>query len=127
MFGDVTPGAAEARCVPCHAAAVIDTLVARVQGVPGEDMCVMLLGYDDPMRKMLREANPGLSRRFQLEEAFYFEDYTNDQLLMMLLSMARKNGWMAGVYTRPLFSSSSAVIITVRLTPASASSRKCLG
>jgi replication-associated recombination protein RarA len=72
---------------------VIDTLVARVQGVPGEDMCVLLLGYDTEMRKMLRESNPGLSRRFQLEEAFVFVDYTDDQLFTMLLNKAQASGW----------------------------------
>ena len=40
--------------------AVIDTIVAEVQCVAGDDRCVLLLGYPDQMRTMMREANPGL-------------------------------------------------------------------
>ena len=43
--------------------AVIDTIVAEVQSVPGEDRCVLLLGYEDEMRTMFQNVNPGLSRR----------------------------------------------------------------
>lgn len=42
---------------------VIDTIVAEVQSVPGEDRCVLLLGYRDKMETMFRNVNPGLSRR----------------------------------------------------------------
>ncbi len=47
----------------------MDTIVAKVQGVPGDDRCVLLLGYEDQMREMMRRANPGLARRFQLQVA----------------------------------------------------------
>ncbi|QIX01542.1 hypothetical protein AMS68_007059 [Peltaster fructicola] len=60
--------------------AVIDTLVAEIQSVPGDDRCVLLLGYQEQMEKMLRDANPGLARRFPLSEAFVFEDFTDDEL-----------------------------------------------
>lgn len=56
--------------------AVIDTLVEQVQNVPGEDRCVLLLGYPAEMEAFMRAANPGLARRFALENAFTFEDYT---------------------------------------------------
>jgi hypothetical protein len=46
---------------------VIDTIVAKVQGVPGDDRCVLMLGYEEPMQAMMRGANPGLARRFQLQ------------------------------------------------------------
>ncbi len=42
---------------------VIDTIVAEVQSVLGEDRCVLLLGYRDKMETMFRNVNPGLSRR----------------------------------------------------------------
>lgn len=35
--------------------AVIDTIVAKVQGVPGDDRCVLLLGYPDQMEALMRE------------------------------------------------------------------------
>ena len=34
--------------------AVIDTIVAEVQSVPGEDRCVLLLGYKDRMEEMFQ-------------------------------------------------------------------------
>lgn len=46
--------------------AVIDTIVAEVQSVPGEDRCVLLLGYKDQIETMFRNVNPGLSRRYEL-------------------------------------------------------------
>lgn len=40
--------------------AVIDTIVAEVQGVPGDDRCVLLLGYETQMREMFRVCQPGI-------------------------------------------------------------------
>ena len=34
--------------------AVIDTIVAEVQSVPGEDRAILLLGYETQMREMFR-------------------------------------------------------------------------
>lgn len=68
---------------------VIDTIVAKVQGVPGDDMCVLLLGYPDQMEAMMREANPGLARRFQLSQAWVFEDYSKDDLLHIMKDAAQ--------------------------------------
>ena len=56
--------------------AVVDTLVEQVQNVPGEDRCVLLLGYRAEMEAFMRGTNPGLARRFALDNAFSFEDYT---------------------------------------------------
>lgn len=60
--------------------AVIDTIVAEVQSTPGEDRCVLLLGYKDQMEEMFRDVNPGLARRFPLDSAFVFEDFTDGEL-----------------------------------------------
>lgn len=35
-------------------AAVIDTIVAEIQSVPGEDRCVLLLGYEGKMLEMFQ-------------------------------------------------------------------------
>ena len=64
--------------------AVVNTIVAEVQGVPGDDRCVLLLGYKDEMEEMMRNANPGLARRFNLQDAFHFEDYNDEDLLNIL-------------------------------------------
>lgn len=94
---------AQPTCVPLQES-VIDTIVAKVQGVPGDDMCVLLLGYPDQMETMMREANPGLARRFQMREAWVFEDYNQEDLLDIMKNAAASR-WavaaeMAGRQTR---------------------------
>jgi AAA+ superfamily predicted ATPase len=64
--------------------AVIDTLVAEIQNVPGEDLCVILIGYTEPMKEMLQCANPGLARRFPIDDAFEFENFSMEQLTRVL-------------------------------------------
>jgi hypothetical protein len=63
---------------------VIDTLVALVQGVPGEDRCIILVGYEDKIRNMFHNVNPGLSRRFPIEKPFRFENFDLPQLQQIL-------------------------------------------
>lgn len=64
--------------------AVIDTIVAEVQSVPGEDRCVLLLGYEPQMVEMFQNVNPGLTRRFQLSDAFRFDDFNDSELQEIL-------------------------------------------
>ncbi|KAI5776929.1 P-loop containing nucleoside triphosphate hydrolase protein [Geopyxis carbonaria] len=63
---------------------VIDTLVAEIQGVPGDDRCVLLLGYEDKMNDMFQNANPGLPRRFEFANPFRFVNYNLTELDKML-------------------------------------------
>ena len=72
--------------------AVIDTLVAEVQSTPGEDRCVLLLGYEDQMNEMFQNVNPGLARRFAIEDAFRFLDFTNDELREILELKLKQQG-----------------------------------
>lgn len=67
-----------------YRASVLDTLVAEVQSVPGEDRCVILLGYEDRLMEMFRNANPGLSGRFAADKPFRFEDFSSAQLWEIL-------------------------------------------
>jgi SpoVK/Ycf46/Vps4 family AAA+-type ATPase len=60
--------------------AVVDTIVAEVQSNPGADQCVLLLGYKEHMQRMFQHVNPGLSRRFPMDQAFEFEDFTKGEL-----------------------------------------------
>ncbi|KAG9229292.1 putative AAA family ATPase [Amylocarpus encephaloides] len=60
--------------------AVIDTVVAEVQSVPGDDRCVLLAGYKEQMEEMFQKVNPGLSRRFPLASAFVFEDFDDGEM-----------------------------------------------
>ncbi|EQL01670.1 CbxX/CfqX [Ophiocordyceps sinensis CO18] len=70
--------------------AVVDTIVAEVQGVPGEDRCVILLGYQEQMQNMFQHVNPGLSRRFAIDSPFVFEDF-NDEELGRILDLKLKD------------------------------------
>lgn len=64
--------------------AVIDTLVAEVQSVPGDDRCVLMLGYEDKLKAMFHNVNPGLSRRFAIEDPFRFQDFNVSELEKIL-------------------------------------------
>ncbi|RYP33869.1 hypothetical protein DL768_011074 [Monosporascus sp. mg162] len=75
--------------------AVIDTIVAEVQNTPGEDMCVLLLGYQEQMEDMMNHSNPGLARRFRLSDAFYFDDFSDADLMRVLDFKLRKQGLKA--------------------------------
>ncbi|KAI1065242.1 hypothetical protein LB507_001300 [Fusarium sp. FIESC RH6] len=75
--------------------AVIDTLVGEVQSVPGEDRCVLLLGYKDKMEEMFQNVNPGLARRFPIASAFVFEDFDQEELAKILDMKLGKSGFKA--------------------------------
>ena len=64
---------------------VIDTIVGEVQNKPGEDLCVIMCGYRNEMEDLIRDANPGLQRRFPIDEAFVFEDFDEEQLGKILM------------------------------------------
>ncbi|KAG4281258.1 hypothetical protein FPRO06_10163 [Fusarium proliferatum] len=80
-----------------YKAAVIDTIVAEVQSVPGEDRCVLLLGYKEQMEEMFQNVNPGLSRRFPISSAFVFEDFDDVALAKILDLKLGKLGFKATV------------------------------
>jgi hypothetical protein len=44
----------------------------------GQDLVVVMCGYEKQMRAMIRNQNPGLSSRFSQE--FIFEDYSDAQV-----------------------------------------------
>ncbi|KAI1273974.1 P-loop containing nucleoside triphosphate hydrolase protein [Xylaria sp. FL0933] len=75
--------------------AVIDTIVAEVQNTPGEDLCVLLLGYQEQMEEMMNHSNPGLARRFRLSDAFYFDDFNDEDLMRILEFKLKKQGLKA--------------------------------
>ncbi|KAJ6784538.1 hypothetical protein PWT90_06756 [Aphanocladium album] len=73
--------------------AVVDTIVANVHSTPGDDRCVLLLGYRDQMEDMFQNVNPGLSRRFPLSTAFTFEDFTQDDISKILDLKLKQQGF----------------------------------
>ncbi|KAK8177442.1 P-loop containing nucleoside triphosphate hydrolase protein [Phyllosticta citrichinensis] len=62
--------------------AVIDTIVAEVQSVPGDDRC-------------FQNVNPGLTRRFPLDSAFSFDDFSDDELAAILALKLKLQGFKA--------------------------------
>ncbi|TQV95522.1 AAA family ATPase [Cordyceps javanica] len=73
--------------------AVVDTIVANVHSTPGDDRCVLLLGYGDQMEEMFQNVNPGLSRRFPLSTAFTFEDFTQADISKILDLKLKQQGF----------------------------------
>lgn len=73
--------------------AVVDTIVAEVQSNPGADQCILLLGYKDQMQQMFQHVNPGLSRRFPIDDAFVFEDFTDVELDEILTLKLKQQGF----------------------------------
>ncbi|KAL7793693.1 P-loop containing nucleoside triphosphate hydrolase protein [Trichoderma ceciliae] len=73
--------------------AVIDTIVAEVQNVPGDDRCVILIGYQEQMEEMFQNVNPGLSRRFSVDTPFIFEDFDDDALRQVLDLKLKASGF----------------------------------
>ena len=55
-----------------------------------DELIVIVAGYTNLMEKFIH-ANPGLESRFN--KYFYFEDYDGDQLMEILRSMCKKNGY----------------------------------
>jgi hypothetical protein len=63
-------------------------LVERVQGAPGEDFAVIMCGYEKEMRSMFRDCNPGLSRRFRIDDPLLFADYNDADLTAIMVARA---------------------------------------
>jgi SpoVK/Ycf46/Vps4 family AAA+-type ATPase len=74
-----------------YRAAIIDTLVANIQPDPDEGRAVILIGYPDAMYELIERSNPGLARRFPLEEAFHFTGFSEDQLKQILEHKLRRD------------------------------------
>ena len=94
-FGSSTSGGSQ----DPYKVAVIDTIVEQVQGLPGADQAVILLGYRKEMEMMMAAANPGLSRRFQLENAYNFSDYDDSALVRILRAQCKKDGLVVNLET----------------------------
>ena len=92
LFGGGTSDGTGARS-DMFRAAVVDTIVAEVQSTPGEDRCVLLLGYKDQMQQMFHHVNPGLSRRFPIGQAFVFSDFTKEQMEKILSLKLKTQGF----------------------------------
>lgn len=71
---------------------VLDTMVEKLDGDAGSDIAVILAGYRQEMYDML-EGNPGLRRRFNIDEyGIEFEDMQDDELKQVLIYGVSKAG-----------------------------------
>lgn len=65
----------------------IDTLLTRMED-ERHRLVVIAAGYADPMKRFLK-ANPGLPRRFPIENRLVFQDYSPAELTAILIQMAQ--------------------------------------
>ncbi|KAK0666600.1 P-loop containing nucleoside triphosphate hydrolase protein [Cercophora samala] len=65
-------------------AKIHDTIVAKTSTEPGQDRCILLVGYSDKIKDLLERSNPGLRSRFPLEDAFEFHNYEVPELMVIL-------------------------------------------
>lgn len=75
--------------------AVVDTIVANAHSAPGDDRCVLLLGYKEQMEEMFQNVNPGFSRRFPISSAFDFIDFDKDDMKKILDLKLKHTGFIA--------------------------------
>ncbi|KAK3117363.1 hypothetical protein LTR53_001353 [Teratosphaeriaceae sp. CCFEE 6253] len=75
--------------------AVIDIIVAEIQNVPGEDRCILVLGYKEQIEEMMQNANPGLRRRFSPDSGFVFDDFDNAELAVIFDNKLKAIGFKA--------------------------------
>ncbi|KND89373.1 Uncharacterized protein TOPH_06010 [Tolypocladium ophioglossoides CBS 100239] len=64
--------------------AILDTMVAQVTGAPDEDVCIILCGYEQEMKELYANANPGFARRFPMESAIMLDDFGVETLAKVL-------------------------------------------
>ena len=55
-----------------------------------DDLIVIMAGYKDEMRELMK-MNAGLESRFQ--RTYNFEDYTNEEMIQIFISMCRSEGY----------------------------------
>ncbi|KAF6815870.1 stage V sporulation protein K [Colletotrichum plurivorum] len=74
---------------------IAGTIVSKVSGSPDEDRCVILVGYKEAVEDVLRTSDPGFQGRFPIEDALVFDGYSKDELLDIMESRLRRDGFEA--------------------------------
>jgi Holliday junction resolvasome RuvABC ATP-dependent DNA helicase subunit len=97
-----------------HGQEAVDTMVGMIHNTPGEDIAMVLIGYEKEMRKMFREMNSGLTRRFSLDDPFQFEDFSDGILERIVIKELEKNGMRMSFQVRKVFMKS---MNNLRLAP----------
>jgi hypothetical protein len=71
-----------------------------------------MLGYREQMESMLK-GNPGLDRRFALQDAFEFADYSNEELLSILHLKLRKEDLTAKVLHQSCYAKCTVLVCMI--------------
>lgn len=69
----------------------LNTIVENVHNAPGDDIAVIMIGYEKNMLAMLNEQNPGLRSRFDPTYAFHFDDFSDMELLQIFSSACARD------------------------------------
>jgi thiol-disulfide isomerase/thioredoxin/AAA+ superfamily predicted ATPase len=93
LFIDEAYNLDPARHTGSYGAEVIDTILEKIEGNAGSDMCLILAGYKPQMEQFFRNANnEGLKRRLNLSEAFHFEDFSDEDIKKVLKNQIVNTG-----------------------------------
>lgn len=74
-----------------YRAGIIDTLVNNIDPNSHRKDAVILIGYSQPMTEGFARSNPGLARRFPLDQSFRFPPYSDAELARILQLQLRKH------------------------------------
>jgi SpoVK/Ycf46/Vps4 family AAA+-type ATPase/DNA-binding transcriptional MerR regulator len=93
LFIDEAYGLDPKRSGNTYAGSVLDTLVEKLDGGTGADICVIMAGYQPQMEELFRNCgNPGLVGRMNLDQALLFEDYDDVALRVVLKRLVLARG-----------------------------------
>jgi AAA+ superfamily predicted ATPase len=81
-----------------YGAEAIETLLTRMED-DRKNFIVVLAGYPDQIQSFLK-SNPGLSRRFPVENRFVFSDFSGDQLVEICDTMLDERGFSVDLTAR---------------------------
>jgi hypothetical protein len=85
LFIDEAYNLDPARMTGTFGAEVLDVILEKIEANAGSDMAVIMAGYQPQMEQLFRNVkNPGLKRRFNLGEAFYFDDFCDADIRKVL-------------------------------------------
>jgi SpoVK/Ycf46/Vps4 family AAA+-type ATPase len=74
-----------------YRAAIIDTIVSNIDPNSQRKESVILVGYCQSMAEAFEKSNPGLARRFPLDQSFRFQPYGDVDLARILQLKLRKH------------------------------------
>ncbi|KAK6344059.1 hypothetical protein TWF696_007705 [Orbilia brochopaga] len=74
---------------------IIYNIVTSIQNTPGDDRCVILIGWPDQFRETFEQLDRGFASRFNLNAAFRFQNYDDSQLGQILDLMLSRDGLTA--------------------------------